>query len=164
MQKKLWTRFAILAGFAIALASCNNGLSTTAPSQLNPGAMTADVSDGSLFTSSYSTSAADNGNYFSVSGIQDVPGDPADEITMTLPKSNVVPFTVTEADGNFELHYYDAVLGRDYAAFQGQGSFTITITSLSPTIEGAFQGTLIFPGAIDSVRVLSNGRFNAPFN
>ncbi|HWF43038.1 MAG TPA: hypothetical protein VG537_00195 [Candidatus Kapabacteria bacterium] len=111
----------------------------------------------------YSTFANDNGTNYSISGTQDVGGEPADEITMYIPKSAVIPYTVTESDVSAELHYYDAVQGRDYAARLGQGSFTITITSTSPTVEGAFQGTLIFPGVADSVRVISNGGFNASF-
>ena len=163
MQKRICTRILLFATLSLTLSACNNGLSTTPPGQLNPGAMTADISDGSLFTSSYSTLAVDGGNNFSISGTQDIAGQPADEITTLIPKSATLPYTVTESDPSAELHYYDAVQGRDYAARTGQGSFTITITSISPTVQGTFQGTLIFPNVADSVRVISNGAFNASF-
>jgi hypothetical protein len=163
MQKKICTRILLFATLSLTRRAWNNGLSTTPPGQLNPGAMTADISDGSLFTSSYSTLASDGVSNFSISGTQDIAGQPADEITMTIPKSDVLPYTITEASGNSELHYYDAAQGRDYAAKPGQGSFIITITSISPTIVGTFQGTLIFPNVADSVRVISNGAFNASF-
>ena len=152
-------KIAYIAVTAIALSACNPGVSP--PAELNPNTMVADLSSG-YFNSTHAH-AIDQGGSISISAQQDL-GGPADEITIDIPKSDVVPYQVTvPSDPDAVIGYYDASNSTQYYARAGEGSLTIYVTSLTPTIQGSFSATTVANSALDSIQVLTNGAFNATY-
>ena len=136
----------------VVAAACNN---VTQPQQLNPGSFSADMQD-ALGTPIYFTSttavaisAPDyevhvtdpaTGNEFSLTGLQ--------------------TGTVTSAQGA-KVIYYDNKNGQYY--YSDFGNCAITISSTTPTLEGSFTARLVCTAAIDSIRQVTSGSFNAKF-
>ena len=156
------TRNLFIAALAFAVSACNTGLSTLPPEQLNPGSLTADLETGFSFISS-NAQAVNTDTTYIIGAIQNVAGRPQDEINLIIPKSATVPYVVTTSDRMSAVTYYDAATSEQYFARPGQGMLSITVTALTPTIQGTFSATTTASGATDSVRVLSNGAFNATY-
>jgi hypothetical protein len=152
-RKKLFAAIVIIA-FA---SGCGGGV-TTPMYQLNVGAMIADFPNGAGFNSSMAQAETQGTNYV-IYATQNVGGQPADEITLSVPISADLPYTVTGSGGS-DIIYRDALTGKDYEANGAQGNCQITITQTSPSIEGTFSATAI---CADSSVVLNNGQFNASF-
>jgi hypothetical protein len=148
--------FIIVVG--IALSAC---ATEPPPGQLNPNSMVADLSSG--YFNSTSAQAIDQGAYISITAEQNL-GGPADEITINIPKSDVVPYEITvPPDPDAVVAYYDASNSTQYYALSGEGSLTIYVTSLTPTVQGTFSATTVATSSLDSARVISNGAFNAAY-
>jgi hypothetical protein len=145
----------------IVLASGCNGNLTSPMDTLNPGALSANFSDGSEFLSSSAT-VADNSSAYTISATE-IQGLPQDELYLQIPENpNGAPYTVQAADGVI-VSYYDNTTGNTYEANNAQGNCTINVTQISPTFEGAFSATVKCTSIADSIRVLSNGAFNATY-
>jgi hypothetical protein len=157
------SRKLLFAALAIAAltSGCNGGV--TGPMQsLNPGALIADFPDGSGYNSA-SAHVENQSSGFYIHSIQDVSG-PADEITLTIPTplNANVPYTVTASSDGAVVTYLESTTSRQFEANAAQGSCSITVTQVSPTVEGYFNATVICTSPSDS-RVLSGGQFNATF-
>ena len=146
----------IAALFAAPMVGCNN--TTTPPVSLNPGSLTADFPNGAEFNSTAAIVTDESSDYV-IRAVQNIPGLPADEIDITIPKNTADPYTVTETNGA-DVLYYDNVTGSTYEANSAQGNCTITVNQISPTFEGSFSARVI---CNDTLIVLSNGAFNATY-
>lgn len=159
MQSRI--RIIAALGAILLIAGCNSN-STNPMETLNPGSMAVDLQDGSEFLSA-SAKVSDQSNVYILSATQDVQGAPSNEITLSIPKELSLPFTVQSQPDGAIITYYDITNNNTYEANPAQGYCTITVTQTSPTFEGTFSGTLKCSTAADSVRVFSNGAFNATF-
>ena len=157
MKKNRKILFAAIAIAALA-AGCNGGV--TSPNQsLNPGALIADFPDGTGYNSA-SAHVVDESSDYAITSTQDVVGN-ADEISLTIPKGVSLPYTVN-ATGLTRVTFFASTTSRQFEANAAQGSCSITVTQVSPTVEGYFSATVICTSPSDS-RVLSGGQFNATF-
>ncbi len=91
-------------------------------------------------------------------------------VTLTIPKQSTVPYTVTVGSDpvgtiSYTLAPSNTSGPQYFAAPHGVGSGLITVTQISPTLEGSFSGTLwqLPPSGSDTVRTITNGQFNAAF-
>ena len=161
------TSFIFLVPAALLFVSGCNGNVTNPTAPLNPGALTCDVpdgqQDGTVFISSGAT-VTDQSDVYSVVATQDQGVGPANEIHLRIPKNSSVPYTVSAPpDNNADIIYYDFRNNLNYDGNAAQGSVTITITQISPTLEGSFSARTVCSGITDSVRTLTNGVFNASY-
>ena len=90
-------------------------------------------------------------------------------INLIIPKQASVPYTVDVATSSIATIAYcvspDNVSCMQFFAKAGTGSGSITITQLTPTLKGSFNGTLVLLPKIgnDTIRTVSSGEFNATF-
>jgi hypothetical protein len=147
----MYSRISVVAALAfIVLASGCNGNITSPMDSLNPGALSANFTDGSEFLSSNAI-VMDNSSAYVISATE-IQGLPQDEMYLSIPENpNGAPYTVQASDGAV-VQYYDNTTGNTYEANSAQGSCTINVTAVAKCTSIA-----------DSVRVLSNGAFNAMY-
>lgn len=164
---KLERRTLAISGFAVllalAVAACNNP--NTPPSTLNAGSMTADLQDGSGNTIFFNSASAlvSQGSDYTVDAKETVSGS-SNEIGLTIPVESNVPYSLAAPPNTtVEIRFYDASNGQHYIGNVQQGSAQVSVSANSPTLQGAFSGRLVAKGIADSVRVLTNGAFNASF-
>jgi Family of unknown function (DUF6252) len=128
---------------------------------LSPGSLAADFPDGTEFLST-SAQIVDQSSAYLVTATQNISGLATDEINLSIPENASVPYTVQGTDGAYVI-YEDATTGTEYEANASQGNCSITVTQISPTFEGTFNARMICNTTSDSVRILSNGVFNASY-
>jgi hypothetical protein len=161
MKRRNTILFAAIAILAF-VSGCNGGV-TNPMEQLNNGVLIADFPNGTGYNSAGAHVVNQSSSYY-ISSTQDVSGQPADEINMTIPipLNFNLPYTVTASDG-VDIVYLDALTNNNYEANAAQGSCSVTITQVSPTVEGYFTATAICSSISDNTRVLTGGQFNATF-
>jgi hypothetical protein len=90
-------------------------------------------------------------------------------IELSVPKQTALPYLVDVAsNSNAQISYCVNPNGTGCNQFDAEssiGSGQITVTQVSPTFMGSFQGTLwqIPNSGTDTVRILNDGQFNAPW-
>ncbi len=148
----------------LLMAGCNGLITNPAQDQLRAGALTADIREGNFVFISSGARATDFSTEYVITATEDQPGQPLDEITITVPKSATLPYTVaTPSDAIVQVTYNDALTSTQYLANATEGSCVVTITQLTPTIQGTFTATMKAHGTTDDTRVLTNGAFNASY-
>ena len=91
------------------------------------------------------------------------------QLTLVIPIQGGLPYTIdvpTDINGaliNYCIKQYPGGFCNSYKAAKGTGSGTITITNLTPIIEGTFSGTLPFSGGSGSLTI-TGGAFKAQLN
>ena len=160
------SHYLFLASIAmlLVLSSCNGNI-TNPMAPLNPGSLTADIQqDGTSFISSNATVDNSQSGFYSIVAVQDQGVGPANEVHIRVPAEVSVPYTISAPpDNSADFIYYDVNRNLNYEANADQGSFTITITQTSPTLEGSFSAQTVCNSVADSVRTLVNGVFNASY-
>jgi hypothetical protein len=126
---------------------------------LNPGSLAVDFPNGSEFLSTGAT-VVDQSSAYIVSATQNIQGAQQDEIYLSIPENATLPYTVQAQPDGAVVQYYDVFSNNTYEANPSQGSCSITVTQISPTLEGTFTARVI---CNDTVIVLSNGAFNATY-
>jgi predicted small lipoprotein YifL len=148
----------------LTLASCNQLGPVLPPAGVNT--LQASVTEG--FFSAADARAKDQGTYYAILGTQSYQSGQR-SINIVVPKQTTVPYTITvNTDAVAVISYYvsaDNVSSKQYLTQKGQGSGTITITQITPTVIGSFSGTLSLKPAsgTDTVRTVTGGSFNASF-
>lgn len=84
---------------------------------------------------------------------------------IVVTKKSTVPYTIDFSDANSSMNYCVANSNgscTNYRVSQSSGSGTLTITSISPNVEGTFSGTFKSLTGPQTVSI-TNGAFNSPF-
>ena len=152
--------FLALAGLSLTSATCNPD---TDPAGLGPNEMQAIATvEGSFFAND---AFAVNGPSYAVEASMPYAPISGDiKITLSIPKNVTVPYTrnVSSTDAVIDYCLETSNSCVTYRASKTAGSGTITVTSISPYLEGTFSGTLTQIGGAQS-RVISNGEFKVGF-
>ena len=154
----------LIASMSVLLFVAGCVGNVTAPQQLSNGAMSADLNPGNFSFSSLGALASDFSGGYQIAATEDQAGAPRDVITVTVPSQATLPYTVaTPDDALVEVTYNDAETNIPYYASSTTtgSSCVVTITQLTPTIQGTFTATLKAQGTSDNTRILTNGIFNA---
>ncbi len=171
-----WTVPNTASSKAIVRITDKNGLTAssgvftiTATSGLAIGEMDADIS-GVSFKVLNAKKTALSQLAFSIKGsLEKYNNATFDSVSLTLviPVQGGLPYTVNAAtDDNTQITFcivnpISGTCATSYTAKKGTGSGTITITSLTPIVEGTFTGTLL--SGTNSMTI-TNGAFKAQFN
>lgn len=151
--------FLALAGMSLTSADCNPD---TDPG-LGPNEMKATSNvEGSFFASD---ALAVSGTTYTVDATMPYTPISGDiRITLNIPKNATVPYTMNVASSEAVINYCleSSNLCTTFRASKSSGSGSITVTSLTPYLEGTFSGTAIQVGGAQS-RVISSGEFKAGF-
>lgn len=151
--------FLALAGMSLTSADCN----PDADPGLGPNEMKASSNVEGLFFANDATARTGTTHVVTASmPYTPISGDI--EISLGIPKNATVPYTVNVSSSDAVINYClkSANLCTTFIANKSTGSGTITITSISPYIEGTFSGTVTQVGGAAS-RVISGGEFKAGF-
>jgi hypothetical protein len=170
---KRYRRYQLLAAAFSIVSSvlffgCNQAL-TPFDDTLKEGALTADFESGTQYTSTNAKAKIQSGNVL-VSSTQDIIGSLPDEIYLIIPPKSGSSFTVDAVNDPATLIEYCQTTNsscNQYYGRAGLGTATISVTSITRdangdpvTLVGTFSGRLIQRGVSDSVRTITNGRFN----
>lgn len=151
--------FLVLAGMSLTSADCNPDLDPG----LAAGEMKANSNvEGSFFADD---ATAATGTTYVVSASMPYAAISGDiEISLGIPKNVTLPhtFNVSSTDAVINYCLKSANLCTTFIANKTTGSGTITLTSISPYIEGTFSGTLTQVGGAQS-RIISGGEFKGEF-
>lgn len=151
--------FLALAGMSLTSADCNPDVDPG----LAAGEMKATSNvEGTFFAND---AAAKTGTLYTVEASMPYTPISGDiEITLTIPKNATVPYTMNVASSDAVINYclVSSNTCTPYRASKTAGSGSITITSISPNLEGTFSGTLAQVGGAAS-RVINSGEFKAKF-
>jgi hypothetical protein len=151
--------FLALAGMSLTSADCNPDVDPG----LAAGEMKASSNvEGTFFADDVT---AVTGSTYVVSASMPYSAISGDiEISLGIPKNATVPYTVNVSNSDAVINYClkSANLCTTFIANKTTGSGTITITSISPYIEGTFSGTLAQVGGAQS-RIISGGEFKGEF-
>jgi hypothetical protein len=152
----------------VAFYGCDTSLIPN-DNTLKEGALTADFSNGTQYTSSSAKAKLQSGNVL-ISSAQDIIGALPDEIYLVFTPKSGSSFTISADSDPATLIEYcqttSSACNQYYGRF-GQGSATISVTSITRdasgnplTLAGTFTGRLIQRGVSDSVRTVTSGSFN----
>ena len=163
MQRFSSRKFVCAASLALIL--CNSGCGSNNPvtPPLGSGVLLATTNDGD-FSSQDALADSSNGIYTIHANVSTSNGIFAIEVS--LPKETTIPYSVDVATDPIGLiSYVNPAFVNPFVARQSFGSGTIQITQVSPTLMGTFRGILWQdpPVGTDTVRGVTNGEFNAPF-
>jgi len=156
----------IIVGFVSLLSGCSPN-STTPDVPLKVGEMSANVSGfGSFFASN--AVASDNSSYDVLASLKDQNNNDSVAIRMTITKQVLTPYTIdVSQDDNSKITFCELQSNGTCITYSADklttgSSGQIKITSISPSLQGTFSGTLKQVGGLGSVTI-TNGAFNAGF-
>ncbi len=150
---------------AVVAIGCNQSNPVVPPVNVNE--LQSEVT-GEGFFSAADGQAKDQGSYYAVLASESFQMG-SRSINVIVPKQTSVPYTVNVGSDPVAVLSYDVssdnVTHKQFYAQQGVGSGTITVTQVTPTLEGSFSGTLwqVPNAGADTVRTLASGQFNASF-
>ena len=151
----------------ISMTSCSSNSGTTTPPSLTTGEMDAKISSAPF--NSLNGKAINGSLTVTVkASIKKQNNAALDSVSLTLvvAKQGGLPYTLDLASDDYSQITYCIVnpssgtCASSFTAKKGLGSGTITITSLTPIIEGTFSGILQGSGTVS----VSNGAFKAQLN
>ncbi len=154
---------AALAAVLITLDGCSPN-STIPTFSLKTGEATATISGLGTFNST--NAFADSSSNVTYHMRATIPGAITDSIVIDIvvTKKSPIAYTVDVSNDNFSSISYCIVQPngscKNYKAQKGSGSASIKVTSISPSFEGTFSGSLQLVGGSETVSI-SGGEFNA---
>lgn len=151
--------FLFLLGMSLVSADCNPDIDPG----LGPNEMKASSNvEGSFFASDATARSLVAYTVDATMPYAPISGDL--KITLNIPKNVTLPYTVNVTSSDAVINYCleSANTCTNFRASKNGGSGTITVTAISPYLEGTFSGTLEQVGGGTS-RVINSGEFKAGF-
>ncbi len=158
-------RYLASIALCLALAACNQGLPPDT-SGLNLGAMDVQFRESADFISTGAVASVEGGDLH-IHALMPVSGaSHSDQFDIWVPLRTAVPFTISipsDPAGIIDYCLGSVAACPDYSADSSQGSGSVTITQLSPSVRGTFSGRLlqVDGSTADPVRTVMSGEFNA---